>query len=411
MKLGYIGPFGDSNFGDYAMLINDILDIGIKDIVIFTYDIDNTRSVCEMYLKEYMIEYVFIDIEKPEINYCKEYIVEYNIYPFIPMEIYNKIKNADEVFEKIKNIDKLIVVGGGYFNHLWNAKHRQYKLLAIMGVILKTNEYRKKIYFLGNTYGPFSKSTEMFKIFFSNLTNVKIGTRDDVFSPLWFKTVSEKELYIIPDDLYFLNKFIMPTNYERKNKYIVLEVYYSINELEKNIDLYRRFIRNIKEKYLFDVVFLPFDKQYGGEKQGEFLSKNISELEYFSIKNDRFIKIEDTLGLVKNASFIICNRYHLFVFAVANNIPVIQILKDVLGNKTYYYTKSKGILNQVFKDQYCDEELFFSLSVKDCFDSVVNNLEEITVNQNKLFNGQKNKNEKIMLKKRNEFLNMIRNNE
>lgn len=251
----------------------------------------------------------------------------------------------------------------------------------------------------------------MFKIFFSNLTNVKIGTRDDVFSPLWFKTVSEKELYIIPDDLYFLNKFIMPTNYERKNKYIVLEVYYSINELEKNIDLYRRFIRNIKEKYLFDVVFLPFDKQYGGEKQGEFLSKNISELEYFSIKNDRFIKIEDTLGLVKNASFIICNRYHLFVFAVANNIPVIQILKDVLGNKTYYYTKSKGILNQVFKDQYCDEELFFSLSVKDCFDSVVNNLEEITVNQNKLFNGQKNKNEKIMLKKRNEFLNMIRNNE
>lgn len=147
MKLGYIGPFGDSNFGDYAMLINDILDIGIKDIVIFTYDIDNTRSVCEMYLKEYMIEYVFIDIEKPEINYCKEYIVEYNIYPFIPMEIYNKIKNADEVFEKIKNIDKLIVVGGGYFNHLWNAKHRQYKLLAIMGVILKTNEYRKKYIF------------------------------------------------------------------------------------------------------------------------------------------------------------------------------------------------------------------------------------------------------------------------
>ncbi|MEY8675295.1 hypothetical protein AALI59_03510 [Thomasclavelia cocleata] len=95
----------------------------------------------------------------------------------------------------------------------------------------------------------------------------------------------------------------------------------------------------------------------------------------------------------------------MFVFTVANNIPVIQILKDVLENKTYYYTKSKGVLNQVFKDQYYDEELFFSLSVKECFNSVINNLEEITFNQNKLFNEQKKENEEIMQKKRNKFLN------
>ena len=51
MNIGFIGPFGDSNFGDYAMLINDVMDINEKKITIFTYDNDNTKNICDFYLK------------------------------------------------------------------------------------------------------------------------------------------------------------------------------------------------------------------------------------------------------------------------------------------------------------------------------------------------------------------------
>lgn len=409
MKLGYIGPFGDSNFGDYAMLINDILDIGEKNIIIYTYNIDNTKSICSQYLKNFNIEYVGIDIEKPYINYSKEYKVEYNTYSFVPMEIYKYIKNITDLSLKVREIDKLVVIGGGYFNHLWNAKHRQYKLLAIIATILKANEYNKEIFFLGNTYGPFLESEEMFKLFFSYLNNTVFATRDNIFSPIWFKDISDSELYLLPDDLYFLNKMFKPINYEKKNNYIILEVYYSIKELEDDIEIYKFFVKKIKDKYDLDVIFFPFDIQYGGEKQGKYLYSKIEELEYFSIHNNKFVKIEDTLGIVKNATLILCNRYHLFVFAIANNVPAIQILKNVLENKTYYYTKSKGVLDQVFKNQYYEEELFLSLSVSDCFNDVINNLENIVDNQNKLFNKQKKENEKMMLRRRNEFLEMIKN--
>lgn len=249
----------------------------------------------------------------------------------------------------------------------------------------------------------------MFKLFFSYLNNTVFATRDNIFSPIWFKDISDSELYLLPDDLYFLNKMFKPINYEKKNNYIILEVYYSIKELEDDIEIYKFFVKKIKDKYDLDVIFFPFDIQYGGEKQGKYLYSKIEELEYFSIHNNKFVKIEDTLGIVKNATLILCNRYHLFVFAIANNVPVIQILKNVLENKTYYYTKSKGVLDQVFKNQYYEEELFLSLSVSDCFNDVINNLENIVDNQNKLFNKQKKENEKMMLRRRNEFLEMIKN--
>lgn len=405
--IGYIGPFGDSNFGDYAMLINNVLDIntGEKNLI-FTYDSINTEEICNYYLKDYDIEYLQIDIEKPEIQYSKEYTVEFNDYPFIPLEMYKKIINRDEIFKKIKEIDKLIVIGGGYFNHLWNAKHRQNKLLSIMSIILKANELGKQIYFLGNTYGPFLKSEEMFRLFFSSLDLAKFATRDNVYSPIWFKTVCDKRLDLLPDDLYFLND-VLKNRSERiiEKKYIILEVYYSMQELEENVQYYKEFVDKIKSKYGLEVIFLPFDVKYGGEYQGKYLSSKIRNLRYFHIQNGRFLKIEDTLNLVKNAEFVICNRYHLFVFSIANNIPVIQILKDVLGNKSYYYTKSKGVLDQVFKNHCYDESLFLAVNVDECFDKVINNLKGIIEQQSRLFNNTiKQFNENIMLNNRKKFL-------
>ena len=42
MRVGFVGPFGDSNLGDYGMLINNIYDINVKDVSIFTYNVPLT---------------------------------------------------------------------------------------------------------------------------------------------------------------------------------------------------------------------------------------------------------------------------------------------------------------------------------------------------------------------------------
>jgi len=56
MKIGYCGPFCDTNFGDYAMLINDIYEIDESDVVLFSVSFENIDIILERYLKEYNVK-------------------------------------------------------------------------------------------------------------------------------------------------------------------------------------------------------------------------------------------------------------------------------------------------------------------------------------------------------------------
>lgn len=393
MMIGYVGPFGDTNFGDYAMLVNDVLDINEKNIKLFTYNEDNTLAICKKYLMNFNFNIIpVLSKNKYEIKFSKDYKIEYNNYPYTPLEIINTITNLEVVTKEVDAIDVLVVIGGGYFNHLWNAKHRQYKLLSIMAVILMASFKGKKVVFLGNTYGPFYESSDMFSIFFSNLKNTIFATRDNVMSPSWFNQLGLKNnLNLLPDDLYFLNKELKADNNSnsKDNRYILLEVYYSINELEQNIDIYYQLVEEVKQKYNYDVVFFPFDKNYGGEIQGEYLRNKITNLHMFKLDESGFLKISDTIEKVKNAELIICNRYHLFVFALANNVPVVQVLKDVLGNKNYYYCKSQGILGQVLDGINYNDLDFFVEDISSAFFKIENDLNSIINTQKNYFNDSK----------------------
>jgi hypothetical protein len=58
MRIGFCGPFCDTNFGDYAMLVNNIIEIGIHDIVIFIHkdSIEKIKMILGKYLASYSIE-------------------------------------------------------------------------------------------------------------------------------------------------------------------------------------------------------------------------------------------------------------------------------------------------------------------------------------------------------------------
>ena len=236
MRLGYVGPFGDSNFGDYAMLVNNLYDIGEKDVILFTYNKNLFLNISKEYLQDYCISICEI-ISNSFINDAvtsNKYKVEYNHYPDTPLEILSEICNLNVLISFVQKIDKLVVVGGGYFNHLWNAKHRRAKLVSILAPILLASQFGKKIIFLGNTYGPFDESSEFFSNIFNYLKNTVIASRDDLYSPANLRKLGYcKKIYNLPDDLYFLNNRLKNVSV-RKEKYIILELFCSIEEIEQN---------------------------------------------------------------------------------------------------------------------------------------------------------------------------------
>lgn len=54
MIIGFTGPFCTANFGDWAMLVNNIFDFGLDNkFVIFTYSSSFPHNVIDHYFNEY----------------------------------------------------------------------------------------------------------------------------------------------------------------------------------------------------------------------------------------------------------------------------------------------------------------------------------------------------------------------
>lgn len=408
MIVGFTGPFGDANFGDYAMLVNNMYDISPKESIIFTYNDELLSLLKNDYLKKFNFEECIVDIDygfNPKFG--KDYVVEYDDYCETPLEIIARAKNLNEIRRYVSKIDILIVNGGGYFNHIWNAKHRKKRLYSILTPILIANEMNKKIIFAGNTYGPFDKSDKFFCSFFCSLHNVEYYSRDDVYSINWLRQLGiDEKIKLIPDDLYFVNNNIQKKKEIRYEKYIVLELYASINDINKLIEDIKSLVDCMMEKYNCNVVLVPLDKEYGGEIQSEMIKNKINQVEYFDFGNNKYRKIEDIINLVSNAEFVLCQRYHMFVFAMANKTPAIHILKDVCGDKRYYYTKSMGLLKQLFANTGFEQDKYMVNNISNGITFLLNEFEDIKAYQNEMFIKVKD-NEIKMRKNRNDFIKRL----
>ncbi|MCM1288214.1 MAG: polysaccharide pyruvyl transferase family protein [Clostridium sp.] len=414
MRVGFVGPFGDTNFGDYAMLVNNMYYIRPTESVVFTYSLEGMKTICKRYLSDFNVKTVLIKNNysfTPQ--YGESYSVEYDDAVLSSEEILCYISNQEELQSEIKLVDILFVCGGGYFNRVWSAKHRKGKLLSIMAVIISADRAGKKIIFGGNTYGPFDESGKLYAAFFSSLKNVVLASRDNVFSEQNLRKIGvDSSVYLLPDDLYFLDNELKMressfTDYVATSKYIILELYASISELKSLLSDIHDFVITMKQKYSLDVVFVPLDTMYGGEEQAIFLKDRIPELKYFDFGNLKYRQIEDVQCLVKNAEFVICQRYHLFCFAMANNTPAINILKNVCGDKRYYYSKIEGLLRQIFPQREYKQDLFMANDISDCLKQMKENLCFVSDLQKRFFDESKQNAEKIMSEKRKMYFNLF----
>ncbi|MDQ0160551.1 polysaccharide pyruvyl transferase family protein [Alkalibacillus salilacus] len=407
-RVAMTGPFADVNFGDYAMLVNNLFDLYVEDVLLFTYDDKFLNKIKEDYLMDFNLEIRSVLLAEEFKNYTN------TNYAFTPIEIISMINNYDELLNEMRNVDVLIVNGGGYFNSLWSKPHRLERLVKIIAPILIANQLGKEIAFTGNSYGPFEDDVNFFSSILGSLNNVTFGCRDDLYSPIWARQagIVDKNIKKIPDDLLFINNNLKkwPKNYNIEcDNYIVMETYLPLDYLEENIEKFRTFTTLMYNKYGVKTVFLPLHLGNGGLEQAEFLSKHLDYFEYVDISEKGYLPIQDSIEIIQNATFLVCSRYHSFVLALENETPTMSVLKEVMGDKRYYYNKNAGVLNLVLNNTGFDERYYLGTDFIRTLKYIEKDFIQIVNEQKSKYNLQYLNNKKNLYSIRENYLSQIVN--
>ena len=425
MKIGITGPISEINFGDYAMFINNMFLLGkVHEYYLFYYSKINVTAFDKIilkYLEDFNIKKIEVKLKsyqktnkvakmkiliKKVLNFLRlkkllNKVINVlrssqNIFQPIdtPIDVLSKISNLNELIDSITEIEVLVVNGGGYFNKLWH-ENMQNEFFKIICPILIANQLKKKLSFTGNSYGPFDKSNEFFKVFFNSLNNVDFGCRDNMLSPGYMRSIGigGSKIKIIPDDLFIIEEELI----KRKNefnppfkKYIFFETYISVQQLKMIEMELISFTNEIYEKFKLSVVFVPFQKGHTGEKQGKYLETILNPSNFFlyNINNEGFPEFNDLYHLIKNADFVIGSRYHSLVLATSLKIPVVNIMIKTMGDYRYYYNKNQGLLDMIFKNQQFDYRNFLKLGLRTFLREFVNSYSFLKKYQHELFDNE-----------------------
>ena len=377
--IAFTGPFGDTNFGDWAMILNNIHALSYQHIVLFSYGPVFNQQLVREYLPDYDIEIVEVLLDE---------IDERAYFPHTPVEILNKVRNLEEVKYYLTQVDKLVVNGGGYFNDEW-IEGRMVKLFKIFTPLLLADQMNLPIVFTGNSLGPFDLGKAFYTNMFGRIEQIKVAARDQMYSKIWFdQLATHHEVTFIPDDLLFIQpelRELSPTIQLDLDRYILIETYQPIEVIQEEIDAYKQFVKYMNTEYDVDVVFLPLNIGDGVTNQGEFLKARIPELDFIDFTDHGYLPVQDAVNLIKNAELVITSRYHALVLAVANQTPILSVMKDEVGDKRYYYNKNGGLIKQVFNHLRVDETRFMKGNFTDAFEWIEAEFEKILTEERALF--------------------------
>lgn len=263
--IAFTGPFGDTNFGDWAMIVNNIRSLSYQHIILFSYGPVFNKEIVETYLADYEIEIVEVLLDDFD---------EKSHFPHTPVEILGRVKNLDVIKAYLRGVDKLVVNGGGYFNDEWT-EGRMPKLFKIFTPMLLADQMGIPMVFTGNSLGPFDLGKAFFTNMFGRMKSLQVAARDQMYSKIWFdQLATPHEVTFIPDDLLFIHPDIeaMTTSLVvDSDRYIVLEAYQPMEVIVTELDAIKDFVDHMKIYYDLDVVFLPLNIGNGGTDQGRFL--------------------------------------------------------------------------------------------------------------------------------------------
>lgn len=365
-KIALFGATACNDFGDYAMLINNIrlihnLDKNVK-FKVFSYNIDNTASNLENNLgdiiKEVNIEVVadltkkFSFIEKV-LNKLGKLVRKINFYKIkywdkVWKESYRgKLNNINSSFIKdLSECDKVIFIGGGYIQNSWMLDN-----IKFMTEINCAYHLKKKIYFLGNTIGPIDKFENYVSKSMQFVSSIMV--RDNsLFSKKNLIGMKYKNVIVKgPDDLLFIEKNNGEGIHYNNENYIVIEVMPWINRAKSGekciLDSIVKFCDFITGTTNQNIIFINFYKnEIETENYISYISSMVGDKTRISKINsiDNIYFIND---VYKNCNFSLSFRYHPVVLALANSKPCIGVITDDDG---YYYSKFGGAISNMGLD-------------------------------------------------------------
>lgn len=377
MKFAITGPLADKNLGDYGMFINNLYELGNEhEYTVFSYSSEFVNDLNSDFLNDYEIDFIDVKLNPKEIEELsfkgklrkiKRQIMgqEQATYP-TPLQVVNRCCNYEQIRQAVANSDVLIVSGGGYFNDLWYTWRRSDDLIKIIIPIIFAAFMKKKIVFTANGYGPFDVSKQFYSMLFAEAKDAYIGCRDEKLSPLYLSDLNVKKVEFLPDDLYLIHERLLSSNIaERFGKYVVLEIYGSMKDLQSNIDKLNALVEHFADSGC-KTVFMPFDIDI---ETKAYLKENIHSSSFEFFEFDNYLRLDDAISMIKNAELVICNRYHALVISVTSKTPVINIIKPI-GDYRYYYNKNAGLLDNAFGSENIDYNDFIAESIADVYEKV-----------------------------------------
>lgn len=382
INVGFVGPYSDPNLGDYGMLVNNLLDIKsvLGHATVFTYDEPFITKLSEAYFSDIQPTLCVVELD--------ESIEQAAIdgYVLTPIEILKGVKNYETVLEYVGGIDVLVVNGGGYFNELWCQPHRISKIVQILVPVLIADDLGIRIEFTGNSFGPFGQSSEFLTNILSSLRNVSFRSRDRVGSIPELRRIGvpEERISFVPDDLFLLNPELTGNSSVENalDPYVVLELYQPLDAVTEKRAEFAEFAARMRDRDL-KVVLLPFYEGRGGGDQAAWLA---SEFGWIETKiEDGYLPLEQAHQVISNAEFVLCERYHAMVFALAAGVPVLHSLRSVMDDKWYYFRKNLGILDTALEGIPFRQKDFMELDPLQGMKRIGNDFEDLRMLQLDIF--------------------------
>ena len=348
-NIGFYGATGSNDFGDYAMMVHNILQIiHVEEeahIYIFSPNKYNTlHNLCENMDWSTIKKHITI-VDELRWSYKNKYlrflekVLRLKHIEVLQKRNFEKLLKGDlkqvpfDFIELIKNIDVLIFNGGGYVQHNWFDKN-----IIFLASCVIAKQHGVKVYFLGNSIGPMFKYNYYLEKTLPFID--KILLRDGVnYSKQVLDSYNFKNYIIGTDDLLFVNDY-----YDVKpelSEYVVIELMFYIQKAKKG----DRFILNELVDFINfisknkNVLLINFDcNDISATQYMRFLMDNVNDKSKIFIK-ENVDNIFEVFGYYKYAVFSLSFKYHPIILSLGSNVPCIGIICDTDG---YYESKMKG---------------------------------------------------------------------
>ena len=403
MKIGLTGPFCTANFGDWAMLVNNIYDFGLEnEFIVFTYSDSFPHSVLNHYFKDCIIRI----IEVKTIDDSKA------LGTLTPIDLLTAIMNKEELFQIIDRLDVLVVNGGGWIDDNWCM--RTTKFFKVFAPIIIATQLNIPVRFMAQGVGPIKDMEDTFRLFLNYMSNDTVfALRDKYCSPVFLSNVlcNRYSIRYLPDDLAFIHHSLIPHDrcipYGVNSPYVILVISDELPTFKSRIKEFQLFCEMLQDKYKYRIVLLPFDLVWFGEEQSSMLNKLVPDSILIDIHKKNFISIEDTLSIISGADLVLTGRHHAAVVAMQTHTPFILKLDN--NRHDYAFNKAHGVFSMFTEGIKYDETIFFKNEWKDIFESVENHCQLIIRSQKALFDKKEYEdNRDNLYKQRKEYIQRIK---